>query len=161
MSKSFAIALGAAAAVVAVLIWVAFASTKGLHLAPKGAIGKVRTVKVDENATLAILDFNIVNDSDRDMLVHSIEANLTEADGSSVPGNVVSPDDDEKAFRVYKILGEQYNPVLKERAIVPARQSVDRMIGILFNAPEEDVENRKKLDVRIEDATGIAFSLTK
>ena len=76
MSKPFGIAFGAAVAVIAVLVGIGFYNTKGNHLAPTGAIGKLRTVKVTDDVTLLIVDFNVRNDSDRDMIVRTVDGTV-------------------------------------------------------------------------------------
>ena len=73
MSKPFAIAFGVAAIVIVALVWAGFDKTAGNHLAPAGSIGKVRTVRTSDDMTLMVIDFNVKNDSDRDMVVRSME----------------------------------------------------------------------------------------
>src|ERR1700726_273845 len=115
MSKPFLITFGAAVVVIGILIWVGFAKTEGNHLAPTGTIGKVRTVKATDDVTFMVIDFKVKNDSDRDMIVHSVETAIDTADGNTVMGGGVAGADIKNAFKNYPTLGEQYNPVLKER----------------------------------------------
>ena len=161
MSKAFLAAFGAAIVVIAVLIWFGFSTTAGNHLAPTGAIGKVRTVKASDDLTYMVIDFNVKNDSDRDMIVRSMEATIDGGDGNTVTGTPVAASDVENAFQSYPLLGERYNEVLKVRDTVPAHQLVDRMVGLRFDAPYAQVEGRKKVTLRIEDATGPVVEMTK
>jgi len=161
VSKPFLITFGAAVVVIAVLVWVGFANTKGNHLVPTGSIGKVRTAKASDEGTFMVIDFNVKNDSDVDMVVHSIETSVDFPDGSTAPGSAASSTDIPMAFRNYTLLGEQYNPVLKDRDIIPAHQQVDRMVGISIDLPFDKVETRKNVKVRIEDVTGPAVEMIK
>jgi len=161
MSKPFIITFSAAVVVIAVLIWVGFANTAGNHLAPAGSIGKVRTVKATDDVTFMVIDFKVKNDSDRDMIVRSVETAIDTADGGTVMGTGVAGADIKSAFRNYPILGDRYNPVLKERDTIPAHQQVDRMVGIRFDTPYEKVESRKRVVLRLEDVTGPVVELTK
>jgi hypothetical protein len=161
MSKSFGITFAAAIVVIAALVWFGFAKTEGNHLVPTGFIGKVRTVKADDNVTFMVIDFKVKNDSDRDMIVHSVETAIDTADGNTLMGGGVAVADIKSAFRNYPLLGDQYNPVLKERDTIPAHRAVDRMIGVRFDAPVEKVESRKRLILRVEDITGPIAELTK
>ena len=161
MSKAFLITFGAAIAVIGVLIWVGFAGTKGNHLAPTGSIGKVRTVKATDDVTFMVIDFKVRNDSDRDMIVRTVESAVDTADGGTVMGSGVAGADIKSAFRNYPLLGDQYNPVLKERDTIPAHQQVDRMVGLRFDAPFDKVESRKRVVLRLEDVTGPVVELTK
>jgi hypothetical protein len=161
VSRAFLITFGAAIAVIGVLIWVGFANTKGNHLAPTGSIGKVRTVKATDEVTFMVIDFKVRNDSDRDMVVRSVESAIDTADGSTVMGGGVAGADIKSAFRNYPLLGDQYNPILKERDAIPAHQQVDRMVGVRFDAPFDKVESRKRVILRLEDVTGPVVELTK
>src|SRR5450631_1305544 len=161
MSKAFVAAFGVAVAVIGVLLWFGFSTTAGNHLAPTGAIGKVRTVKASDNLTYMVIDFNVKNDSDRDMIVRSVEATIDGGDGNTVSGTPVAASDVANAFQAYPVLGEKYNEVLKVRDTVPAHQSIDRMVGVRFDAPYAQVEGRKKVTLRIEDATGPVVEMTK
>jgi hypothetical protein len=160
MSKAFGIAFGAALVVIVILVWSGFSATKGNHLAPVGVIGKVRTQQVTDNVTFMVLDFNMKNDSDRNMIVHSITGTVVTPDGE-VDGSAVAASDLVEAFHQYPLLGEQYNPVLKERDVLAAHQSLDRMVGIRFDIPLDKVENRRRVVLKIEDVTGPVLELTK
>ncbi len=97
-----------------------FATTEGNHLVPTGSIGKVRTVKADDNVTFMVIDFKVKNDSDQVMVVHSVETAIDSATGETIMGGGVASADVKSAFRNYPLLGEQYNPILKERDTIPA-----------------------------------------
>jgi hypothetical protein len=161
MNKPFAIAFAAAIVVIGVLIWIGFAKTEGNHLAPTGFIGKVRTVKAADDVTFMVIDFRVKNDSDRDMIVHSVETAIDTADGDTIMGGGVASADIKSAFRNYPLLGDQYNPILKERDTIPAHGAVNRMVGVRFDAPAEKVDSRKRVVLRVEDITGPVVELTK
>ncbi len=161
MSKVFLITFGAAVVVIAVLVWLGFAKTEGNHLVPTGSIGKVRTVKSSDETSFMVIDFNVRNDSDVNMVVHSIETSVDFPDGSTAPGSAASSADIPMAFKNYALLGEQYNPVLKDRDTIPAHQQVDRMVGVSIDLPFEKVEKRSDVKIRIEDITGAAVEIKK
>lgn len=159
MSKPFVAAFAIAIAVIAVLVWQGFISTKGNHLEPTGKIGKVRAQKVDDNEVIAVVDFKIVNDADIAMVIRNIEASIHTADGSSVTGNLIAGKDMANFFRNYPDVGEQFNPPLKDRDSIAGHETVDRMVGIRFDVPEETMQKRKDLVLRIEDITGPVLEL--
>jgi hypothetical protein len=161
MSKAFVITFAAAIVLIAGLIWFGFEKTEGNHLAPTGSIGKVRTVQATDDVTFMVIDFKVKNDSDRDMIVHSVETAIDTADGNTVMGSGVAGADIKSAFRNYPLLGDQYNPILKERDTIPAHREVDRMVGVRFDTPAGKVETRKRLVLRLEDVTGPVVELTK
>src|SRR5579863_3082422 len=160
MSKAFLITFGAAVIVIGALIWIGFAKTEGNHLAPAGSIGKVRTVKASDDVTFMVIDFKVKNDSDRDMIVRNVEAAIDTTDGGTVMGSGVAEADVKSAFKSYPFLGEQYNPVLKERDTIPAHREVDRMVGIRFDVPYDKVVARNRVILRLEDVTGPVVELT-
>jgi hypothetical protein len=159
MSKPFVAAFGIAIAVIALLVWQGFISTKGNHLEPTGKIGKVRAQKVDDNEMIAVVDFKVTNDADIAMVVRGIEASIDTAEGSSVNGSVIAGPDLANFFRNYPAIGEQFNPPLKARDTVAGHDTVDRMVGIRFDVPEDTMEKRKDIVVRIEDITGPVLEL--
>jgi len=161
MSKAFGIAFAVALVIIAFLVWRGFVETKGNHLEPTGKIGKVRAQKVDDNEVIMILDFSLKNDSDQEMVVRSVEASLDAADGSTVTGAMVAARDLDNVFRNYPALGEQYNTALKARDSVKGHESLDRMVGIRFDVPEDTVLKRKDVVLRIEDITGPVAELRK
>ena len=160
MSKGFGIGFGVMAALIVGFLWYGFATTKGNHLAPVGKIGKIRVQKVDDDVCFVVIDFNVKNDSDRDMIVHSVAVTIDRPEGF-MDGLGVSAKDLEGAFRSYPELGQQFNPVLKERDSVPAHQELDRMVGARFDLPVDKVLERQKLTLRVTDVTGTELLLTK
>jgi hypothetical protein len=161
VSKPFAIAFGTAVVAIIVFVWVGFVRTAGNHLAPTGSIGKVRTIAASDDLTYMVIDFKVKNDSDRDMIVRSVEADVDTSDGGTVTGTPVAASDVAAAFKSYPLLGDQYNPVLKARDTVPAHESLDRMVGLRIDAPAAKVEGRKRVTLRVEDITGPVLELTK
>lgn len=159
MSKPFLVAFGVAIAVIAIVVWQGFVSTKGNHLDPKGKIGKVRAQKVDDNETIVILDFNVKNDADIAMVVRNVEARLDAADGTPVNGSMIAGADLANFFRNYPETGEQYNPPLKARESIAGHSSIDRMVGIRFDVPDETVQKRRDVVLRVEDITGPVLEL--
>ena len=160
MSKPFGITFGAALAVIAVLLWFGFATTKGNHLAPVGTIGKIRVQKVTDDVCFVVIDFNVKNDSDRDMVVHNVSVSIDRPEGA-IDGLGVSASALEDAFHSYPDLGEKFNPIMKERDTVPAHRELDRMVAARFDIPVEKMEERRKLTLRVEDVTGPVLLLTK
>jgi hypothetical protein len=161
MSKAFGIGFAAMVVVLGIVIWTAFSKTAGNHLAPTGSIGKVRTLKIADDLTFVVIDFNVKNDSDRDMVVRTIAPSFEKADGTSVMGSMVAANDSVNAFHTYPVLGEQYNPPFKERDAIPAHQTVDRMVGVRFDVPIEQVDARKRVLLNLQDVTGVEVEMTK
>lgn len=161
MSKAFGIAFGGAVLVIVILVWVGFANTKGNHLAPTGKIGKVRVQPLDDTTAMVVLDFSLDDDSDRPMIVRSIEAGIELPGGKTVSGTPFAAADVQNVFRNYPMLGDQYNPPLKARDEVPPHGRLDRMVGISVKAPPAEVEKWQHVILRIEDVTGPVAEIRK
>lgn len=154
MSKPFGIGFGVAAVIIVFIIWRGFVDTRGNHLAPSGKIGKVRAETVDLNEMVVVVDFSLKNDADVPMVVRSLEAEMTTADGSPVNGSIIAVADLDNFFRVYPGIGDKFNPPLKARDTLAGHQSTDRMVGVRFDVPEDVWLKRQGLTLRIEDRTG-------
>ena len=151
MNKSFGIALGVAAAIVAVIVLLMWKSD--------GKIGGVRVQRVEDDVSFVVFDFTIKNDSGTDVVVSRITGSVETPTGI-VEGNAVAARDLLTAFRAYPALGEQSSEPLKERDVLPAHRSIDRMVGIRFDLPEDAIL-KGKTALKIEDATGAYTRLTK
>jgi hypothetical protein len=159
VSKGFGIGFAITLVVIAIVVWRLAVATKGNHLAPITKVGKVRIQKVDDNESIVVLDFSVNNDSDRKLVVRTVEAQLDSPDGSSTDGSVIAAADLANIFRNYPGMGEQYNPPFKAWDEVKPHERLDRMIGVRFDVPDEKLARRKDIDLRLEDLTGIVVDV--
>ena len=153
MSKGFAITFLIGLLVIGAVVWVVFYKQQGAHIDPKGSILKVRTLKLADNSSAAVVEVRLTNDSDYPLVARTIEESAVTAKGD-VPGNVIAELDVKELFKYYPVLGEQYNPVLKAREKVPPHGSIDREVCAQFAIPVNELDDRKDLVVRVEDITG-------
>ncbi|MGI8988079.1 MAG: hypothetical protein ACR2I2_00675 [Bryobacteraceae bacterium] len=160
MSKGFAIAFAIGLLLIGALAWSVFYTTKGAHLVPQGSILKVRTQKADEATSVVVIDFRLTNNAEYAMVVRQADLTVQRADGSNVEGLAMAAADVKKLFDYYRLLGEQFNEVLKFRDEVPPRKTVDRMMAFQLDLPYADLEARKKITMRIEDITGPAVEFS-
>ncbi|HKD07663.1 MAG TPA: hypothetical protein VKB79_17300 [Bryobacteraceae bacterium] len=160
MRKGFLIALGVAL----VVSGVAFMRTSAYfakHRLAEGKIGKVRVLQVDENETLAILDFDLINDTDQPIVVRSLLPSFNDSTGSQVDGHMVAARDVDNIFRNYPDLGEKYNPPLVAQDTLPAKGSIDRMAAIRFDVPRKTFDTRKEIVLQIDTNGGVIAELKK
>ena len=153
MSKGFAITFLIGLLVIGAAVWAVFYRQQGAHIEPKGSILKVRTLKLAENSSAAVIEVRLTNDSDYPLIARTIEASAVTSKGD-VPSNIVAEMDVKELFKYYPVLGEQYNAVLKAREKVPPHGSIDREVCAQFTIPVEELDKRKDLIVRVEDVTG-------
>src|SRR5579864_1347660 len=153
MTKPFALTFMIGLLVIGGAIWAVFYKQAGAHIEPKGSILKVRTLKLDDNTSAAIVELRLSNDSDYQLVARTIETSAMTPKGE-VQGNVVAEVDVKDLYKNFPVLGEQYNPVLKARDKVPPHASIDREICGQFMIPVQDLDQRKDLIVRVQDITG-------
>ncbi len=154
MSKGLAVAFVIGLLVIAAVVWGVLYSKQGAHLAPQASVLKVRTMKVEDLRSLAVIDFRLMNNADYAMTIRRVDMSIETKDGKLIEGSAVSAEDAKKVFTYYPLLGERFNDPLMVRDKVPPHQTVDRMMAFQIELPFAEVETRKKVTMRIEDATG-------
>ena len=159
--KKFMTPLGIGLAVVAIGIAVMFYMQRGSHVELRGSVLKVRTAALDENSSVAIVDFRFVNPSDYPFVVRTVDVTMEEKNGNIVQSEPVSETDAKQLFQALPLLGQKFNDSLLMRDKIPARQSEDRMIAARFSLPVEKLEQRKRLRIRIEDVDGPVSELVE
>ena len=143
-----------------VVVWILYMQ-RNAHIEPQGKILKVRTQAMDENSSVAVVDFRMVNSSDYPIWVREVVVSLQGADGNTYDGAVVSETDAKALFRYYPLLGQKYNDSLIVRDRIHAHQTVDKMIAARFEMPQGQLDARKKLTVHIEDVDGPSGDLVE
>jgi hypothetical protein len=144
---------------VAVLVGILLFVQRGAHLELTGSVQKVRTLVLDDKASLAVLDFRFVNPSDYPFVVRQVGVSLVDAKGQTLDGAVVSEVDAERLFQYYPLLGQKYNDTLLMRTKIAPHQSMDRMIAARFEIPESSLKARKQLRILVEDVDGAVSDL--
>jgi hypothetical protein len=127
---------------------------RGSHIEPVGKILKVRTLAMDENSAVAVIDFRIQNTADFPIVVREVTVTLAEADGKTDDGSSVAEMDAKRLFQYFPVLGEKYNDTLKMHDHIKPHETLDRMIAVRFEIPQARVDGRKTLKLRVEDVDG-------
>jgi hypothetical protein len=153
MSKGFAVTFLIGLLVIGIAIWTVFYKQQGAHIDPKGSVLKVRTLKLDDNSSAAVVDIRLTNNADYPVVARSIEMSVVTAKGP-VEGNMIAAVDVKDLFKNFPILGDAYNPILVAREKVPPHSSIDREVCAQFNIPVQDLDARKDLVVGVEDIRG-------
>jgi hypothetical protein len=141
------------ALVTAAVFWI-FYMQRGAHMEIQGAVLKVRTLALDENSSVAIIDFRCANPADYPWIVRSVEVSLTDGKGYLVNGSTVSEVDATRLFEYFPLVGPKYNASLVARTRIRPRESKDWMLAVRFEIPEKDLRARRGLRIRLEDVDG-------
>jgi len=154
MNRTFAITFGAGIAVVAIVVAGVLLMQRGARIGLKGEILKVRTSALDENSSVAALDFRIQNPSNVLFAVRSVQVLMEENDGKLYESQVVSELDARRLFENLPLLGQKFNETLMMNDRIAPHSSMDRMVAARFEAPESRLQARKRIVIRIEEVDG-------
>ncbi len=161
LSRQFLVTFGVGLVVILIAVGVVLYLQRGSHVELKGSVLKVRTLAMDDNSSLAVVDFRFANPSDFPFVVRNVDVSMTGANGQNYTSTPVSEVDAKRLFDYYPVLGQKFNPSLLTRDKIPARQTEDRMIVARFEIPAAQLEARKNLKVRIEDVDGPVSELAE
>lgn len=136
-----------------------YASTADLALKVNGEILKVRTHELSEKNILLMTDFRIRNTSSIDFMLKEAVVYVTMADGKELEGQTVTRTDLDTILQYAPQAGVKFNQVLTFRDRVPAKVSIDRMVGATFACEESDLNKRKSIRLHLIDVEGKEFDL--
>ena len=153
LSRQFLLTFGIGLVVILIAVAGIFFLQRGAHVELKGTVLKVRTMGMEDNSSLAVVDFRFVNPSDYPFVVRSVDVTAT-VDGQNNSSTPVPEVDAKRIFEYYPILGQKFNTSLLTRDKIPGRKSEDRMIVARFEIPVAKLDARTNLKIRIEDVDG-------
>lgn len=154
MQKNFLTAFAIGIGVIAVIVAGVLFMQRGARVGLTGQFLKVRTAPLDDNSSVAVIDFRFRNPGDVQFVVRTVTVLLEDPDGKQYEGRTVSETDAKRLFEGIPLLGQKFNETLVTRDKVAAHAAEDRMVAARFEAPESRLEGRKRLIVRIEDVDG-------
>lgn len=153
----FAIGIGLIAVVVAGILFM----QRGARVGLTGGVLKVRVAPLDENSTIAVIDFRFANPGNVPFWVRTVSVLMEDKDGTQYEGQVSSEMDAKRLFELKPLLGEKYSDTLVLRDKIPGHTSQDRMVAARFDAPEARIEARKRFLVRIEEVDGAISEISE
>jgi len=154
MSKNFLTAFLVGVGLVAIGVTVLLYSNRGARVGLTGGILKVRTAPLDENSSVAVLDFRAQNPGNAPFVVRTVTVLMEDPDGKQYEGATISESDARRLFEGLPLLGQKYNETLIMGNKIPHGATEDRMVAARFDAPETRLDARKRLILRIEDVDG-------
>ena len=157
MRNNFMVAFGISLAIIALAVGGIFFMQRGDRIELPGKILKVRTAPLDEDSSIAVIDFRIANPSNILFEVRTVTVEMDDPQGRSYLGQPVSEMDAKRLFEGLPVLGQKFNPTLIMRERLGSHGSADRMIAARFQAPMALLDGRKRFVVRIEEVDGKSF----
>jgi hypothetical protein len=156
VSKNILIASLVGIGIVAIAIAIVLHAQRGAHIELTGKILKVRTAPIDENSSVAAVDFRVTDPANYPFMAKSVTLTVVDAGGKQIDGSTVSEPDAVRIFQGIPLLGPKYNPSLIIGERVAPHQTVDRMSSARFEVPDSVLESRKNLILRIDEVDGRA-----
>lgn len=154
MSKTFAMAFGFGILCIAIAVGGILYMQRGAQVELQAKVLKVRTVPLDENSSLAAIDFRIANNSDYPFMVRGVTVEMEGSGGGPMEGATVSEPDAKRVFAAIPVLGQKYNDTLIMNDKMPPHTGWDRMVAARFDIPDDKLQARKRLVVKIEEVDG-------
>ena len=103
-AATFAIGIGIIAIAVAGILFM----QRGARIGLAGSVLKVRTAPLDENSTVAVLDFRITNPSNILLEVLQVTVEMEDAAGKTATGSVIGETDARRVFEAVPALGPKF-----------------------------------------------------
>ena len=110
MQKNFLVAFGIGLAIIALAVGGIFLMQRGDRIELPGKILKVRTAPLDEDSSIAVIDFRITNPSDILFEVRTVTVEMEDNQGKSYLGQSVSEMDAKRLFEALPVLGHEIQP---------------------------------------------------
>lgn len=161
MRSNFLAAFGIGLAIIALAVGGIFLMQRGDRIELPGKILKVRTAPLDEESSIAVIDFRITNPSNILFEVRTVTVETEDNQGKSYLGQSVSEMDARRLFDAVPVLGPKFNPTLIMRERLGSHGSADRMIAARFQVPLAMLDGRKRFVVRVEEVDGKTFEYTE
>ncbi len=161
MNKNLLIGIGAGLVCVALAAWGIVYMQRGAHLEMPGKFLKVRTAPLEDNSSIAIIDFRVTNQSDYSAVVRSVSLFCEEPNGKRIEGTVMADSDAARVFEALPVLGQKFNQSLKLRDILPAHATWDRMVGARFEVGEDQLLKRSRFVIVIEELDKGPFEISE
>jgi hypothetical protein len=154
MSRTFLTAFVVGIAVIGLAVAGLLVLNRGSRVGLDCRILKVRTAPLDENSSVAVIDFRLHNPSNVQFWVRTVTVVLEDKDGKQYEGATVSETDAKRMFEALPLLGQKFDNTLVMGDKIPSQAIWDRMVAARFEAPESRIDARKRFLVRIEDVDG-------
>jgi hypothetical protein len=161
MGDRFPAAFVIGIAVVAVAVGGILFMQRGARVGLTGNVLKVRTAPMDDNSSVAVLDFRFNNPSDVYFVVRLVTVVLEDRNGGRTEGQTISEVDAKRMFELLPLLGQKFNETLIMGEKIPSKSAQDRMVSARFELPEERLTSRRRFMVKIEEIDGAISELSE
>jgi len=117
-SKTLLIAIGGGLVVVALAVLGVFRVQKTAHLEIQGKILKVRSIGLEDGASICVVDFRVTNPSNQRFMNKEATITVIGPDGKEIKGDTIPEVDAKRVFEGLPLLGPKFNPSLGANDVI-------------------------------------------
>ena len=141
---------------VAALYWIA----RGKTARVEGSITEVRTLGMDRNSSVAVVDFEFTNRSEALVMIADRDLIVVDQHDSAHESYTLKTADLRQLFRYFPALGEIKHEPLVHRTTIPSGESLRGMVGARFEIPKHELDLRREIVFRVADVDGAVSELS-
>ena len=141
---------------VAAVYWIA----RGKTARVEGSITEVRTLGMDRNSSVAIVDFEFTNYSDALVMIGDRDLIVVDQDGIVHESYTLKTSDLRQLFRYFPALGQIKHEPVVDRTKIPSGESLRGMVAARFEIPKHELDLRREIIFRITDVDGAVSELS-
>jgi hypothetical protein len=119
-----------------------------------GQITQVRTLGMDQNSSVAIVNFEAVNGSNNRLIIARRDLLVVGKDGAERAGSTISVSDLQYLFELYPALGGMGFEPLVDRVRLEPEQPLRGILAARFDMAKHDLDQRQAIIFRVEDVDG-------
>jgi hypothetical protein len=119
-----------------------------------GQITQVRTLGMDQNSSVAIVNFDAVNGSNNRLIIARRDLLVVDKAGAEHAGSTISVSDLQYLFQLYPALGGMGFEPLVDRVRLEPEQPLRGILAARFDLAKHDLDQRQAIIFRIEDVDG-------
>jgi len=138
----------------ALIAGLGFLFSRGQAARLEGSITNVRTLGMDQNSSVALVDFEAVNPSQVLMIVGRRELAVVDEQGLTREGSTISAADLKSLFQYFPALGAMESDPMIDRVRVEPGQMVSGMVAARFSIPKHQLDASQDLVLRVHEVDG-------
>ena len=128
--------------------------TRGSQPRLEGEITEVRTLSVEPEASVALVNFRAANITPNNFVANERRLEIVDAQGQTHRGTTVNTIDLKDLFNYFPALGGMKDEPFGAQTEIPSGETVRGLIAARFEVAEETLKQRQALLIRVTDGVG-------
>ena len=128
--------------------------TSGPQPRLEGEITEVRTLSVEPEAAVALVNFRAENITPNNFVAYERRLEIVDADGQTHRGTTVNTIDIKDLFDYFPQLGGMKDEPFGAKTEIPSGETVRGLVAARFEVSQEALDNRQALLIHVTDGVG-------